>query len=131
MIFVTAWIAAPLMILIALLGLRVSGLRIGGKSRSTDKATLDSFNRWQRAHGNAVEHVPLVLLLLFLIELAHGGGGRTLLLVVGVTFLASRLMHAYGTIVPVRWLKFIGAGLTYAVELAVGGLLLAKMIQTL
>src|SRR6266508_2997867 len=97
MIFVTAWIAAPLMILIALLGLRVSGLRIGGKSRSTDKATLDSFQLWQRAHGNAVEHVPLVLLLFFLIELAHGGGWRKVLLVVGVTFVVSRLLHAYGT----------------------------------
>ena len=129
MIFVTAWIAAPLMILIALLGVRISLMRIGGKARSEDKATVDAFNRWQRAHGNAVEHVPLVLLLLFLVELAHGSRGAVT--VIGVTFVASRLLHGFGTIVPVWWAKRTGATLTYAVELAVGGLLLTKMIQTL
>jgi len=129
MIFVTAWIAAPLMILIALLGLRISGLRLGGKARSSDADTVERFKRWQRAHGNAIEHVPMVLFLLYLLERAHGS--RTLLLVLGVTFVASRLLHAYGTIVPVRRPKFIGAALTYATELAVGGLLLAQMIQTL
>ena|SRR5258706_10437841 len=129
MIFVTAWIAAPLMILIALLGVRISLMRLGGKARSTDKDTLDGFSRWQRAHGNAVEHVPLVLLGLFLLELAHGRRGTVMVL--GVTFVASRLLHAYGAIVPVSWAKRTGAALTYAVELAVGALLLTKMIQTL
>jgi uncharacterized membrane protein YecN with MAPEG domain len=123
---ITAWIAAPLMILIALLGLRISGLRLGGKSRSTDKATLASFERWQRAHGNAVEHVPMVLILLFLFERMYGGHGAVP--VIGVTFVASRLLHAYGAILPSRWPKFIGASLTYAVELALGGLLLTRMI---
>ena len=129
MIFATAWIASPLIVFVALLGLRISGLRLGGKSRSTDKDTLDAFNRWQRAHGNAVEHVPLVLLVLFLFELA--GGHRSAVLVVGVTFLASRLLHAYGTIVPSRPAKIGGAALTYGVEFALGVLLLVKMIQTL
>ena len=126
---ITAWIAAPLMILIALLGVRVSGLRLGGKSRSTDKATLASFERWQRAHGNIVEHAPMVLILLYLLERAYGSRGAVPIL--GVTFVASRLLHAYGTILPSRYPKMLGAALTYAVELALGGLLLAKMIQTL
>jgi uncharacterized membrane protein YecN with MAPEG domain len=126
---ITAWIAAPLMLLIALLGLRVSGLRLGGKSRSTDKATLASFERWQRAHGNAVEHVPMVLILLYLLERAYGSRGAVP--IIGVTFVASRLLHAYGTIVPARHVKRLGAALTYAVELAVGGLLLTRMIQSL
>ncbi len=129
MTFQTAWIAAPLMILIALLGLRISGLRLSGRARSTDKATTDAFARWQRAHGNAVEHVPLVLLLLFMLELARPG--RAVVLVLGVTFVVSRLLHAYGNIVPVRWAKVTGAALTYAVELALGVLLLVRMLQTL
>jgi uncharacterized membrane protein YecN with MAPEG domain len=129
MIFVTAWIAAPLMILIALLGVRISLLRLGGKALSDDKATVEGFTRWQRAHGNAVEHVPLVLLLLFLLELAHGRRGAVM--VMGVTFLAARLLHVYGSIIRVGWAKRSGATLTYMVELAVGVLLLTKMIQTL
>jgi uncharacterized membrane protein YecN with MAPEG domain len=126
---ITAWIAAPLMILIALLGLRISGLRLGGKARSTDKETLASFERWQRAHGNAVEHVPMVLILLYIYERMYGSHGAVPIL--GVTFVAARLLHAYGAILPSRRPKFTGAALTYAVELALGGLLLTRMIQTL
>jgi hypothetical protein len=44
---------------------------------------------------------------------------------------ASRLLHVYGTVTPSRWPKLIGAGVTYAVELALGGLLNTKMVQTL
>jgi uncharacterized membrane protein YecN with MAPEG domain len=126
---ITAWIAAPLMILVALLGLRISGLRLGGKARSTDKATLAAFERWQRAHGNAVEHVPMVLILLYIYERMYGGHG--LVPVIGVTFVAARLLHAYGAILPTRYPKILGAALTYAVELALGVLLLTRMIQGL
>jgi uncharacterized membrane protein YecN with MAPEG domain len=129
MIFQTAWIAAPLMILVTLLGLRISGLRLSGVARSKDEAALASFARWQRAHGNAIEHVPLVLLLLFMIEMLHAS--RVTVLALGVPFVAARLLHAYGTIRPHRWSKFIGAGITYAVELGVGGLLLFEMLRTL
>jgi uncharacterized protein len=129
MIFQTAWIAAPLVILIALLGLRVSGLRLSGRARSSDPHTQEAFTRWQRAHGNAVEHVPIVLLLLLLLELARTS--RPLVLALGVVFVVARLLHAYGTIAPVRRAKFSGAALTYAVELGVGVLLLIKMAQAL
>jgi uncharacterized membrane protein YecN with MAPEG domain len=128
--FYTAWIAAPLMLIVAVLGLRISGLRLGGVARSKEKPDLDRFARWQRAHGNAVEHVPLVLLLMLMLELASSGG-RSIVLWLGVPFVLSRLMHAYGTILPSKWPKFIGASLTYAVELAVGALLLVKMVQRL
>ena len=125
----TAWIAAPLMILIALLGLRISGLRLGGKARSKDQATVDRFARWQRAHGNAVEHVPIVLFLLLLLELMHAGRG--VILGVGAVFVLSRALHAIGTILPRKWFKFIGAALTYLVELTVGVLLLVELVQAL
>jgi uncharacterized membrane protein YecN with MAPEG domain len=125
---ITAWIAAPIMIFVALLGLRISRLRLTGRARSTDKATLAMFERWQRAHGNLVEHAPLVLILLFLLERAYGSRG--LVPAIGVIFVASRLLHAYGTVMPSRWPKFIGAALTYLVELTLGVGLLTKMILT-
>jgi uncharacterized membrane protein YecN with MAPEG domain len=125
---ITAWIAAPIMIFVALLGLRISRLRLTGRARSTDQATLAMFERWQRAHGNLVEHAPLVLILLFLLERAYGSRG--LVPAIGVIFVASRLLHAYGTVMPSRWPKFIGAALTYLVELTLGVGLLTKMILT-
>jgi uncharacterized membrane protein YecN with MAPEG domain len=116
------------MIFVALLGLRISRLRLTGRARSTDQATLAMFERWQRAHGNLVEHAPLVLILLFLLERAYGSRG--LVPAIGVIFVASRLLHAYGTVMPSRWPKFIGAALTYLVELTLGVGLLTKMILT-
>jgi len=127
--FYTAWIAAPLMLMLVVLGLRVSGLRLAGAARSTDKAVAERFVRWQRAHGNAVEHVPMVLFLLLLLELASGG--RWAVLGVGVPFLFSRLLHAYGAVMPSKWPKFIGASITYAAEAAVSVLLLVQMAKTL
>jgi uncharacterized membrane protein YecN with MAPEG domain len=123
----TAWIAAPLVLLIAILGLRISGLRLSGQARSKDAATLDRFARWQRAHGNAVEHVPIVLVMLLLCELMHAGRG--LVLGIGGVFLLSRVLHAVGTVVPRKWFKFTGAALTYGVELALGVLLIVKLLQ--
>src|SRR5688572_27873098 len=105
----TAWTAAPLLILIASLGLQVYRLRDNGVAR------LDSerFKRWQRAHGNAVEHVPFAVLGLFLLELA--GARPAIVLAVGVTLVVSRLLHAFGTGLPQKQIKFAGATLTYAV----------------
>jgi uncharacterized membrane protein YecN with MAPEG domain len=121
----TAWIGAPLVMLIGLLGLRVSGLRISGRARRDDKATHEGFQRWQRAHGNAVEHVPVVLLLLLVAELI--GANAHAVTAVGVTFLVSRVLHAIGTAAPHRWSKFTGAALTYLVELGLGVLLVATL----
>jgi uncharacterized membrane protein YecN with MAPEG domain len=125
---ITAWIAAPLMIFAALLGLRISRLRLTGRARSTEKDTLVMFERWQRAHGNLVEHAPMVLILMYLLERAYGSG--PLVKVIGVVFVVSRLLHAYGTITPSRWPKFTGASLTYLVELTLGVGLLTRMILT-
>ncbi len=125
MTFYSAWIAAPLMLLLTVLGLRISGLRVSGAAR----AAPEPFTRWQRAHGNAVEHVPFVMLLLFMLELARGG--KAMILAIGVPFVLARLGHAYGTTAPRKWPKFIGAAVTYAVELAVGVLLLVKLAQGL
>ena len=47
-----------------------------------------------RAHGNAVEYVPIALLLMLTCEL--NGGGATLLHGCGLLLLAARIAHAWG-----------------------------------
>ena len=47
-----------------------------------------------RVHGNAIETLPLALLLMFAYEL--GGGSATLLHAAGVLLIAGRLAHAQG-----------------------------------
>ena len=85
--------------------------------------------RWQRAHGNLVEHAPMVLVVMYILERAYGSGPPVK--VIGVTFVIARLLHAYGTAMPSRYPKMVGAALTYLVELALGAVLLTRMIQTL
>src|SRR5262249_7925884 len=59
--------------------------------------------RAERILGSFVEYVPFALLLLVLIELR--GAPHTVLHALGITLLAARLMHAYGSN------PFRGAGL--------------------
>jgi uncharacterized membrane protein YecN with MAPEG domain len=68
-----------------------------------------------RAHGNAVEWVPLGLLLLLVIELS-GAGTRFTLHLAGGTLLLGRILHAAGFLGRNK-LSVAGAGLTYLVLL--------------
>ncbi|MGA9335078.1 MAG: MAPEG family protein [Rudaea sp.] len=77
-----------------------------------------------RAHGNAVEYVPLCLILLLLLELNQTP--PVLLHVFGVVLIAARVAHAWGVsrhsgISPGRAL---GVVLTFALLLAMASLLL-------
>ena len=75
-------------LMIAVVKLRRS-LRIGfgdGGNRDLQQAI--------RVHGNAVECVPIFLLMLFSLELNHGA--PLLLHIFGAGFLAARVAHAWG-----------------------------------
>ena len=66
-----------------------------------------------RAHGNFVEYVPLILLLLLLLEL---GGLRPLWLhVLGIALTIGRILHAWGlSTSPGRSFgRAVGTGLTW------------------
>jgi uncharacterized membrane protein YecN with MAPEG domain len=125
MTFTTAWFAAPLLLLIAGLGLWISKLRLAGAARRDERG----FMRWQRAHGHAVEHVPFAVLCLFLVELT--GGGRVLVAAIGTALVIARALHAYGTTAPHKQAKLIGAGLTYVVEIVLGVALLLCLVGVL
>jgi uncharacterized membrane protein YecN with MAPEG domain len=47
-----------------------------------------------RVHGNAVEYVPLALILMLVVEL--GGAGHALVHGCGIALVAARLAHAFG-----------------------------------
>ena len=77
-----------------------------------------------RVHANFVEHVPLALLLMALLEL--GGLPRPWLWVLGVALLVARLLHAVGLSRRPGYSfgRFWGTALTWGVMLAMalGGL---------
>ncbi|MFL5350616.1 MAG: MAPEG family protein [Hyalangium sp.] len=69
-----------------------------------------------RAHGNSVEHVPLLLLLLLAAELC--GGSSIVLHIFGGAIILSRLFHAVGIMRGVQAIQIPGAVLTYLLEVA-------------
>jgi uncharacterized membrane protein YecN with MAPEG domain len=69
-----------------------------------------------RAHGNIVEHVPLLVLLLLVAELC--GGNSTVLHIFGGALVVARVLHAVGLIRGAQALQIPGALTTYALEAA-------------
>lgn len=90
---VTGFYAALLALLILLLALRVVLLR-----RRTRTGIGDGGDRVLaraiRVHGNAIENVPLALVLLLVAELGHAG--PLLLHGCGSALVAARVLHARG-----------------------------------
>jgi uncharacterized membrane protein YecN with MAPEG domain len=94
---------ATLGALVFVLGGNVSRLRgavgqAGGTQQPTDPA--DRLFIAVRAHGNAAEYVP-TLMVLFLLVGARSPAGVAIPLIVGAT--AARLAHAYGMLTAANW----------------------------
>ena len=89
---ITALYAGLCGLLIIYLAFNVTGFR----KRKVSEGHPD-FNAMQvaiRAHGNAVEYIPIALLLLFLAE--QNGTAAIWLHILGAAFVASRVGHAWG-----------------------------------
>ncbi|WP_224369891.1 MAPEG family protein [Hyalangium versicolor] len=69
-----------------------------------------------RAHGNIVEHVPILIILLLVAELC--GGNSTVLHLFGGALVVARLLHGVGYIQGKSAIQIPGALLTYALEAA-------------
>ncbi|MGH8283641.1 MAG: MAPEG family protein [Gammaproteobacteria bacterium] len=90
---ITALYAGLLALLILALAVRVVwlrnvhhvGLGTGGN---------EILGRAIRVHGNAVEYLPIALLLMLCLELDHGP--HWLLHACGIVLIAARLLHAFG-----------------------------------
>lgn len=122
---VTGLYAAFAVLLVLLLAARVSlarrrtgvGIGAGGDAE---------LGRRIRAHGNAVESLPLALLLLLLLDL---GQTPTLWLhVFGVVLLVGRVLHAFGLsrTAGLSFGRFVGTALTWGVMITMAVLLLLK-----
>jgi hypothetical protein len=113
-IICTAILAATLF----LLGGNVTRMRAVTGKEGGSQLPADPANRLLiaiRAHGNATEYIP-TLIVLFVLVGARDPAGVAIPLVVGAT--AARLLHAYGMLttqslaIPTRW-REVGAGGTY------------------
>jgi uncharacterized membrane protein YecN with MAPEG domain len=123
----TALVAAPLLLLIAGLGMAVT-IRRRRQGIGPGMAGDATFNRLQRAHGNAVEHAPILLLALLLLELL--GAGSSELIVFGVAIVVARAAHAAGIVQrPRHPLHVLGAALTYLLEVTMAVVLVFTALR--
>lgn len=93
MMFVTTLYALPLALLVIVLAARVALLR---RRHHVGIGTGDNpeLARAVRVHANAVEIIPLALVLMLLAELA--GVWPAMLHVAGALFVVARVWHAHG-----------------------------------
>ena len=126
---ITPLYAAILALLVVGLTLRVVHLRwkfkvgIGtGDERTLAKAI--------RAHGNAVETIPLALVLMMLVEL--GPVPATALHWAGAALVAGRFAHAFGLSrhAGTSFGRMVGMLLTVLVVLFLAGILVGRMIAS-
>ena len=86
--------AAALVALVLFLAYRVVGFRRGEGIALGDDTGSKAMKSAVRAHANAVENIPLALLLLALLELNHLN--PWLLNMFGLILLGARIAHAWG-----------------------------------
>lgn len=82
-----------------------------------------------RRHGNFVEHVPLALVLLGLVE--HGGARPVVVHALGGALVAARLLHPFGLRegkIP-NAPRALGAGLTFVVIFVAAALALLQFVS--
>jgi uncharacterized protein len=124
---ITALYAAILTLILVALAINVTlhrrKLKIG-LGAGSDPLML----RMMRIHGNAVEYIPIALLLMLVYEL--NGGAHTALHVCGGALILGRVLHAAGL-----WGsdgqsagRAIGQTLTWLALLALAGLNLSKVL---
>ena len=90
---ITGLYAGMLALLVVILMLAVIKLRRSLRIGLGDGGNRD-LQQAIRAHGNAIESVPIFLLMFLTDELNHGSA--TLLHVFGTAFLTARVLHAWG-----------------------------------
>ncbi|MGN6312976.1 MAG: MAPEG family protein [Rhodanobacteraceae bacterium] len=123
MMHISGLYAALGALLIFVLALRVMSLRhrhrVGFGSGSEE-----SLGRAIRAHANAVEYLPIALLLLLILELDQTRAW--LLHVFGIVLIVGRILHAIGlsTHAGSSFGRFVGTALTMLVIFAMAILLL-------
>ena len=121
---VTARYAAMFALLLVILMVAVIKLRRRLRISLGDDGNRD-LQQAIRAHGNAVESVPIFLLMLATLELNHGS--VIVLHIFGAAFLVVRIMHAWGLYkssgASIGRVAGIGGTMTLLAALAIANLL--------
>lgn len=115
---VTLVCGGALVILMTLLGLNVSRVRAQLKMFVDPSAPPKQLFVAIRAHGNFVEWVPFIVVMLLIVELA--GAAKTPLWVAGIGLLVGRVLHALGLLTKLR-VAALGSGITWGIGLWLGG----------
>jgi len=110
---ITGLYAALCGLLVVALAARVSITR-GREKVDLGDGGKDAMLRAMRAHGNAVEYIPLSLILMFFLELQ--GSAHWFLHVLGITLVVSRLLHMQGLMQSSKLTpgRLLGTGLGWA-----------------
>jgi len=125
MLSITALYVGLFMLLLLVLAIGVVRQRLSTQTSMGDGGHL-SLIKAMRAHGNAIEYVPVVLIGLAVLELNSGNG--LLLHLYGSAFLIARFSHAFGMQLTNEGNNFrkVGVVLTWLVMLAMGVHLIAS-----
>lgn len=125
MLPITALYVGLFMLLLLVLAIGVVRQRLSTQTSMGDGGHL-SLIKAMRAHGNAIEYVPVVLIGLAVLELNSGNG--LLLHLYGSAFLIARFSHAFGMQLTNEGNNFrkVGVVLTWLVMLAMGVHLIAS-----
>ena len=105
-----------LTLLVASLGTLVSLMRMRKKVYLGDGGDKQLANAI-RAHGNAAEHVPFLIILLLILGMIDAD--PTAVLVLGATALFARCIHAGGRLGKKRQFSVAGATITYLLEFGI------------
>lgn len=100
---ITAAYLGLLALLYVVLGLQVSRLRRGNKVLFGDGGNI-KLRSAIRAHGNFVEYVPIIVLMVAMLEMSGTPAARVHLLMAAL--LVARLLHPLGMYVGPRTLQF-------------------------
>lgn len=115
--------ASVLALLICLLSLKVIKQRRKNKVSLGD-GDVDDLRIAIAAHANAIEYIPIFLLLLFALE--YNQASLALVHVFGLAFLIGRVLHAYGILTARFKYRVLGMQITLygIIALAVTNLVL-------
>jgi uncharacterized membrane protein YecN with MAPEG domain len=125
MLITTSLYASLLAILVIYLALNVVSFRRAKKVGLGDNGD-SSGQKAIRAHANAVEYIPLLLILMAIYEINYGS--NMMLHILGGVAVFARIIHALGLSksAGVSFGRFYGTALTWIVILILAGMNLVK-----
>ena len=130
MLIITSLYASILAILVIYLAYKVVDFRRVKSVGIGDNGDKDGL-RSIRVHANAVEYIPMIVILMGIYEV---NGGSTLMLhIIGTLAVISRLLHATGLSksAGTTFGRFVGTLLTWIITLVLAGLNIYHFVTSL